>query len=59
MPWLTGQRGNFLKDMFEWIQDGKINVRETFVEGVDQWPNAFCSLYKSGTSHIGKLVVKV
>mmetsp|Transcript_16317 Transcript_16317/g.18478 ORF Transcript_16317/g.18478 Transcript_16317/m.18478 type:complete len:319 (-) Transcript_16317:135-1091(-) len=24
MPWLTGQRGNFLKDMFEWIQDGKV-----------------------------------
>eukprot|EP00511_Aplanochytrium_stocchinoi_P005034 CAMPEP_0204841462 /NCGR_PEP_ID=MMETSP1346-20131115/42149_1 /ASSEMBLY_ACC=CAM_ASM_000771 /TAXON_ID=215587 /ORGANISM="Aplanochytrium stocchinoi, Strain GSBS06" /LENGTH=349 /DNA_ID=CAMNT_0051979625 /DNA_START=81 /DNA_END=1130 /DNA_ORIENTATION=- len=59
MPWLTGAKGNFLKDMSGWINEGKVKVEETFVDGVEQWPNAFCSLFTSGSSHTGKLVVRV
>lgn len=57
MPWLSGQKGKFLDDMSEWLQQGKIAVEETHFSGVDQWPLAFQSLFTGGNT--GKVVVKV
>jgi NADPH-dependent curcumin reductase CurA len=57
MPWLTGQRGSFLKDMSEWRKEGWLKHSETVFEGLEAWPAAFASLF-TGTNN-GKVVVKV
>ena len=28
-PWLSGERGNFLRDMAKWVDEGKVKVEET------------------------------
>lgn len=56
-PWLSGQRGSFLKDMSAWWKEGKIKMEETFFEGVEQWPNAFQSLFTGKKT--GKVVVRI
>lgn len=57
MPWLTGQRGAFLKDMAEWRREGWLKHSETIFLGLEAWPEAFASLF-TGTNN-GKVVVKV
>jgi NADPH-dependent curcumin reductase CurA len=39
--WLTGKKGNFLKDMHAWLQQGKIVRQETVFEGIENWVQAF------------------
>lgn len=56
-PWLTGQRGTFLKDMGAWVKEGKVRVQETVFEGIEQWPEAFRSLFTGANT--GKVVVRV
>eukprot|EP00164_Ancoracysta_twista_P000567 GFYU01000751.1.p1 GENE.GFYU01000751.1~~GFYU01000751.1.p1 ORF type:complete len:350 (+),score=114.14 GFYU01000751.1:59-1108(+) len=56
-PWLTGKKGNFLKDMAKWYADGTFVVEETFFDGVENWPNAFTALFTG--ANVGKVVVKV
>ena len=41
----------------KWLQEGKLNYRETIVEGFDNIPDAFLDLFKG--NNIGKLLVKV
>lgn len=41
----------------KWLQEGKLNYRETINEGFENIPNAFLDLFKG--SNIGKLLVKV
>jgi NADPH-dependent curcumin reductase CurA len=55
--WLSGRKGSFLTDMARWLSEGKINVRETFVDGIDNWPVAFHGLFVG--SNVGKTVVRV
>jgi len=55
MPWLSGQKGHFLRDMAAWIGAGKVKPEETFFDGVEQWPAAFQSLF-TGKKR-GKVVV--
>ena len=57
MPWLSGQRGAFLKDMARWVGEGKVAVEETKFCGVGQWPAAFQSLFTGGNT--GKVVIDV
>ena len=56
-PWLSGQKGNFLKDMHRWMRDGKLVVEETTFEGIESWPEGFQSLFTGRNT--GKVVVKV
>eukprot|EP00992_Anisonema_acinus_P001545 TRINITY_DN10491_c3_g1_i1.p1 TRINITY_DN10491_c3_g1~~TRINITY_DN10491_c3_g1_i1.p1 ORF type:complete len:349 (-),score=75.89 TRINITY_DN10491_c3_g1_i1:102-1148(-) len=56
-PWLTGQKGSFLKDMSGWLRDGTVKVEETFWDGIDKWPEAFQALFTG--KNLGKVVVRV
>ena len=59
-PWLRRQRGDFLRDMSQWIQEKKVIPDETFFEGIEQWPLAFQSLFVRGNaSKSGKVVVRI
>lgn len=57
MPWLSGQKGNFLKDMYDWVEAGHITVEETVFEGIENWPVAFQGLFTGKNK--GKAVVKL
>jgi NADPH-dependent curcumin reductase CurA len=53
--WLKSKE--FLKGMSKWWKEGKIKVEETDHKGIEEWPNAFRSLFTGG--NIGKVVVRV
>ena len=57
MPWLSGAKGTFHKDMAKWVEDGTVTVQETFFEGIENWPNAFRSLFTG--DNLGKVVVRI
>ena len=46
----------FRRDMVEWIKAGKINSRETTVEGIENAVDAFLALFSG--QNFGKMVVK-
>ena len=43
--------------MAAWVHQGKLQVKETFHDGIEEWPNAFRSLFEGG--NIGKVVVRI
>jgi NADPH-dependent curcumin reductase CurA len=47
----------FAKDMSQWVGDGKINVHEDFVDGLENAPLAFIGLLEG--KNFGKLIVSV
>jgi len=47
----------FLKDMSGWIQDGKIQWKETIDEGIENAPGAFLKLFRG--ENTGKMLVKL
>jgi len=53
----ASQRDDFLKDVTNWISEGKIKYREDIVDGLDNAPRAFQGLLRG--ENFGKLVVKV
>jgi NADPH-dependent curcumin reductase CurA len=53
----TNMQAAFLKDMSEWIAQGKLKWRETIKEGVDKAPEAFMELFSGGNT--GKMLVKL
>lgn len=57
MPWLSGQKGNFLSDMHQYLREGKLVVQETFYDGIESWPEAFQALFTG--KNLGKVVVKI
>jgi len=60
MDWLRGKKGTFLESMSKWVNEGKINVEETFFDGVEKWPLAFQSLFgEHSKDNKGKVVVRV
>ncbi len=47
----------FMQQMSQWVQGGKIKFREDIVDGLDQAPQAFIGMLKG--DNFGKLVVRV
>jgi hypothetical protein len=47
----------FLKDMSQWIAEGKVKWRETVEEGIEKAPAAFLKLFKG--ENLGKMLVKL
>jgi NADPH-dependent curcumin reductase CurA len=56
-PWLVGARGEFLKDMHAWLQEGWLKADETVFDGVEAYGEAFASLFNG--KHTGKVVIKI
>jgi NADPH-dependent curcumin reductase CurA len=49
--WLSGKKGgDWLGSMHKWLSEGKINIKETTTEGIENWPHAFISLFEGGSS---------
>lgn len=55
--YLGGAKGNFLLDMSRWLAEGKIKQEETVWEGMENWGEAFQSLFIGGNK--GKVVVRL
>ncbi len=49
--------GEFMQQMSQWVEAGKIKFREDIVDGLEQAPQAFIGLLQG--SNFGKLVVRV
>ncbi|HZX69545.1 MAG TPA: NADP-dependent oxidoreductase [Rhodanobacter sp.] len=49
--------GEFMQQMSQWVQAGKIKFREDIVDGLEQAPQAFIGMLNG--SNFGKLVVRV
>lgn len=49
--------GDFLRDVGQWVKEGKIKYREDVVDGLDKAPEAFMGLLKG--KNFGKLLVRV
>lgn len=55
-PWLTGQRGHFLRDMADFYRQGKLAPQETFFDGVEKWGEGFQALFTG--KNVGKVVIR-
>jgi NADPH-dependent curcumin reductase CurA len=49
--------GEFARQASEWLRDGRLQYRETIVEGIENAPRAFLGLLRG--ENIGKMLVKV
>ena len=49
--------GDFAREAAEWVRDGRLQYRETIVEGIENAPRAFLGLFHG--DNIGKMLVKV
>ena len=39
--WIMGQGGDWLGSMSKWHKEGKYKIKETFTDGIENWPHAF------------------
>ena len=53
----TDRLPDFLRDMGQWLREGKIRYREDVVQGLENAPRAFIGLFKG--ENIGKRIVQV
>ena len=51
------RNAEFYRDMGQWISEGKIQWEETIVEGLENAPKAFISLFTG--EKLGKIIVKI
>jgi NADPH-dependent curcumin reductase CurA len=49
----------FLAEMVPALRKGKLLHQETVIDGIENAPEAFISLLRSGDAHMGKLVIRV
>ncbi len=49
--------GEFTREATEWVRDGRLQYRETVVDGIENAPKAFLGLLRG--DNIGKMLVKV
>ena len=49
--------GEFAREATEWVHDGRLQYRETVVDGIENAPRAFLGLLRG--DNIGKMLVKV
>ena len=48
---------DFIRDMTQWMLEGKIKYRETVADGIEQTPQAMLDMFQG--KNFGKQVVKV
>ena len=48
---------DFLRDMGQWVAEGKVRYREDVVEGLENAPEAFAGMLRGANT--GKLLVKI
>ena len=53
----AAQHGDFLRDMAQWVKEGKIKYREDIADGLENAPAAFMGLLKG--KNFGKQLVRV
>ena len=53
----TDRLPDFLRDMSQWLREGKVRYREDVVQGLENAPRAFIGLFKG--ENIGKRIVQV
>jgi hypothetical protein len=53
----AAHRADFLRDMSQWVREGKVKYREFVTEGLDSAPGAFMGLLKG--ANFGKQLVRV
>ena len=51
------QMGDFVRDVGGWLREGKIDYRETVVEGIERAPEAFIGLLRG--ENLGKMLVHI
>jgi NADPH-dependent curcumin reductase CurA len=56
MPWLSGKRGSFLKDMAGFLRAGHVVPQESFFDGVECWGEGFQALFTG--KNVGKVVIR-
>jgi NADPH-dependent curcumin reductase len=50
-------RADFLRDMSQWVREGKVKYKESITDGIDNAPTAFMGLLKG--ANFGKQLVRV
>jgi hypothetical protein len=53
----AARRADFLRDMSQWVREGKVKYKEFVTEGLDSAPGAFMGLLKG--ANFGKQLVRV
>jgi NADPH-dependent curcumin reductase CurA len=53
----SSRYGDFLRQVGPWVREGKLECRETIVEGIENVPNAFAGLFRGDNT--GKMLVRV
>ena len=53
----VARHADFLRDMSQWVREGKVKYREFVTEGLDTAPAAFMGLLKG--ANFGKQLVRV
>jgi NADPH-dependent curcumin reductase len=53
----AARRSDFLRDMSQWVREGKVKYKEFVTEGLDSAPGAFMGLLKG--ANFGKQLVRV
>jgi len=53
----AARHGDFLRDMSQWVREGKVKYKESVTEGLDHAPAAFMGLLKG--ANFGKQLVRV
>jgi len=48
---------DLLRDVYQWVREGRIKHREQIVEGLDNTPNAFIDLLSG--RNFGKVVIRL
>jgi NADPH-dependent curcumin reductase CurA len=49
--------GDFAREVGPWVRDGKVQYRESIVDGIENLPTAFAGLFRG--DNVGKMLVRV